>query len=119
MATDPVGATWGPGVVRAPMRSYWGWNKKAAAAIKTPTLFITGDSDRQMASNQLLYGHLASRNKLFVTVKDASHFMLWEHQRDTLRQAAREWLVSNTFHGRDAGQYVATTPADFGAAAVG
>lgn len=116
MATDPVGASWGPGVVRAPMRSYWGWNKKAAQTLTMPTLFITGDSDRQMPSNQLLYGHVAARTKLFVTVTGASHFMLWERQRDTLREAAREWLQSRSFHGRDGGQYVAMTPSDYSAA---
>jgi pimeloyl-ACP methyl ester carboxylesterase len=119
MKTDPVGATWGPGVVRAPMRSYWAWNKKAAQALNTPTLFITGDSDRQMASNQLLYGHLASRTKVFVKVNDASHYMLWERQRETLREAAREWLLSKSFHGRDSGQYVATTLSEYSAAPVG
>lgn len=118
MATDPVGATWGPGVVRAPMRSYWGWNKRAAHALHTPTLFITGDSDRQMASNRLLYGHLASQTKVFVKVKNASHFMLWERQRETLREAAREWLVSKSFHGRDSGRYVAITPSDYSAVPV-
>lgn len=113
MATDPVGAAWGPGVVRAPVRSYWGWNRKAARAIKTPTLLITGDSDRQIDSNQLLYGHLASSTKVFVKVSNASHFMLWERQRETLHEAAREWLLSRSFHGHDSGQFVATSPSDY------
>lgn len=98
---------------------YWGWNKKAAQAINTPTLLITGDSDRQMPSNQLLYGHLACRTKVFVKVTSASHYMLWERQRETLREAAREWLLSKSCHGRDSGQYLATTPSDYGAAPVG
>jgi pimeloyl-ACP methyl ester carboxylesterase len=30
MAWDPVGSTWGPGVVRGPNRTLWGWNAASA-----------------------------------------------------------------------------------------
>ena len=33
---DPVGATWGPGGLRAPTRTYWGWNANGAKKIALP-----------------------------------------------------------------------------------
>jgi len=47
--SDPIGATWGPGVRRAPLVTSWGWTKDVVAAMKTPTLMITGAHDVQVA----------------------------------------------------------------------
>ena len=33
---DPLAANWGPGGLRAPTRTYWGWNAASAAKIKVP-----------------------------------------------------------------------------------
>jgi pimeloyl-ACP methyl ester carboxylesterase len=44
-AHDPLGMTWGPGVMRAPTRTYWGWNAEEAKRIKVPTLVMLGEFD--------------------------------------------------------------------------
>ena len=52
MESDPLAAQWGPGALRAPTRTYWGWNAAAAAKIKVPTLIMVGEEDDLMASNR-------------------------------------------------------------------
>ena len=42
LASDPVGATWGPGVRRAPQTTTWGWNAAMVGKTQTPTLMVTG-----------------------------------------------------------------------------
>jgi pimeloyl-ACP methyl ester carboxylesterase len=42
---DPQGMTWGPGVMRTPTRTYWGWNTDEAKRIKVPTLVMLGEFD--------------------------------------------------------------------------
>src|SRR5206468_3738218 len=37
LESDPVGATWGPGVRRAPQTTTWGWNQSVASKSQTPT----------------------------------------------------------------------------------
>src|SRR5436190_5519662 len=46
--SDPVGATWGSGVRRAPQVTSWGWNPAAAGKIAVPTLMVAGAFDRQV-----------------------------------------------------------------------
>ena len=102
---DPVGATWGPGVLRAPTRTYWGWNTEAAKQIKLPTLVIVGEFDDLTPSNKELYEDLASDNKVFAGVSCASHFLLWEKQHGALHEASREWLTKGTFNGVSRGAF--------------
>jgi len=40
--SDPVGATWGTGVRRAPQETIWGWNQAMAASLKIPVLLVSG-----------------------------------------------------------------------------
>ena len=40
--SDTVGATWGPGVRRAPQTTTWGWNQATVAKTMTPTLMVAG-----------------------------------------------------------------------------
>ena len=42
LASDPVGATWGQGVRRAPNTTVWGFGKAAVENMRTPTLMVTG-----------------------------------------------------------------------------
>ena len=49
---DPLGMTWGPGVMRAPTRTYWGWNAEEAQRIKVPTLVMLGEFDELNAVEQ-------------------------------------------------------------------
>ena len=48
LESDPVGATWGPGVRRAPQTTTWGWNLTAVAKTQTPTLMVAGAHDKQV-----------------------------------------------------------------------
>ena len=43
LASDPVGATWGQGVRRAPNTTVWGWGAAAVAKMRTPTLMVAAD----------------------------------------------------------------------------
>lgn len=102
---DPVGMTWGPGVLRAPTRTYWGWNAETARKLKQPTLILVGEYDQLTASNKELYEDLGSENKVFVAISCASHFVLWEKQHSALHQASREWLAKGTFNGATRGMF--------------
>ncbi|MGH8639586.1 MAG: alpha/beta fold hydrolase, partial [Burkholderiales bacterium] len=89
---DPVAATWGPGGVRAPTRTYWGWNANGAKKITLPTLILVGEQDRLMKSNLELFDDLGSQQKVFLGVACATHFMNWEKQRRVLHSASIDWL---------------------------
>ena len=105
METDVVGATWGPGCLRAPGRTYWGWNAANAGTLMTPTLVMVGEYDRLYDSNVELFGHLGASNKAFLGIECASHFMAWEMQRHVLHKASGEWLKSGTLTGGKTGTY--------------
>jgi len=105
MASDPVGAGWGAGVMRAPVRSYWGWNRAAARRIAAPTLIMIGEFDALLPSNRALYGDLGIADKAMLEIDCGSHFMLWEMQHRVLHQAAREWLAAGTLLGKKQGLF--------------
>jgi pimeloyl-ACP methyl ester carboxylesterase len=105
MESDPVGASWGSGVMRAPVRTYWGWNRQAARRIAAPTLIMIGAFDDLLASNRALYGDLAVADKAMLEIDCGSHFMLWETQHRVLHQAAREWFSAGTLLGRRHGLF--------------
>ena len=101
--SDPVGAGWGPGGLRAPSRTMWGWNAGTAATLRVPTLVMAGEYDRLMASNRDLYRAIGAKEKVFLGIDGGSHFMVWEKQRRILHRAAAEWLQSGTVEGRSEG----------------
>lgn len=105
---DPIGASWGPpgGVMRAPVRTRSGWTPAMAAKVKAPVLVITGDLDRPQARRQA-YDHLKTRNKAYVLVESASHFMGWEKQRHILHAASLEWLAQGRINGQLRGSFKA------------
>jgi len=105
--TDPVGASWGPGGLRAPTRTYWGWNTPAAATITVPTLVMAGEFDRLFASNVEIYEDLGADSKVFLDIRCASHFMAWETQRRVLHRASREWLESTSVAAISNGRLIA------------
>src|SRR5262249_42953234 len=49
LESDPVGATWGSGVRRAPNTTNWGWSTAVVAKMQTPTLMVSGAHDKQVA----------------------------------------------------------------------
>lgn len=93
---DPLGATWGPGGLRAPTRTYWGWNAASAAQIQVPVLLMVGELDNLLESNTKLFGDLGSSSKAYLEISRASHFAIWERQRHVLHRMSVEWLETTT-----------------------
>ncbi len=102
---DPVGATWGTGGLRAPSRTYWGWNGEGAAKVKVPTLIMVGEQDDLTRSNNELFDDLGTDRKAFVGIACATHFMVWEQQSRVLHAASYEWLKSTSVKGKAKGRF--------------
>jgi pimeloyl-ACP methyl ester carboxylesterase len=102
---DPEGMAWGPGVMRAPTRTYWGWNTEEAKRIKIPTLVMLGEFDELNPSNKELYEDLGTDNKVFISIPCGSHFLVWEKNHSALHEASRQWLVNGTFNGARSGEF--------------
>src|SRR6267143_218279 len=92
--SDPVGATWGPGVRRAPNVTNWGWTAAMVAATKTSTLMITGAHDGQVQPSRVhdLYADIGSKSKVLIDLACSSHNAMWEKNHRLLFQASLEWL---------------------------
>lgn len=73
--SDPVGATWGQGVRRAPGTTVWGWNAEVVATLQVPALLIAGVHDKQVTPDRVreLYADLGSRQKMLIDLGCASH----------------------------------------------
>jgi pimeloyl-ACP methyl ester carboxylesterase len=113
--SDPLGSTWGTaGVRRAPVWNSpaWGWNATSASQVTVPTLIIRGDLDTQipLSQSQDLWGDLvAARQKVFIHVACASHYLVWETQHMSLLGASAEWLRKGTFGGQFNGSFAVDT----------
>ena len=105
MASDPVGATWGTGVRRAPQVTVWGFNEAAAGKMKTPTLMISGEHDKQVPPERVreFYGDLGAERKVFVDLACSSHNAMWEKNHLLLFNASVEWLTKGTVNGMHEG----------------
>lgn len=103
IANDPVGATWGPGGLRAPTRTYWGWNAASAAKIKVPTIVMVGEHDDLLGSNKELFADLGAEKKVFLSIACATHFANWEKQRRVLHAASLAWLKDTKLVKADTG----------------
>jgi pimeloyl-ACP methyl ester carboxylesterase len=103
--SDPVGATWGPGVRRAPQTTTWGWTAAAVARTQTPMLMIAGVHDKQVPPERVreLYADLGARQKVFVDLGCASHNAMWESNHALLFRASLEWLEKGTVNGSQEG----------------
>jgi pimeloyl-ACP methyl ester carboxylesterase len=105
LESDPVGATWGPGVRRAPGTTVWGWNAEVASKLQVPTLMVTGAHDKQVPPDRVreLYADLGSRHKVFVDLACSSHNAMWEKNHTLLFRASLEWLTQGTVNGTKEG----------------
>jgi len=103
LASDPVGATWGSGVRRAPRTAVWGWNRDVVGHMQTPMLLVAAVHDAQVAPDRvrLLYEHLGSPQKLLLDLGCASHNAMWERVHALLFDASLEWLRSGTVNGME------------------
>jgi pimeloyl-ACP methyl ester carboxylesterase len=105
LASDPVGATWGPGVRRAPQVTNWGWTPAVVAATRTPMLLVAGVHDRQVPPERVrdLYEDLGAPEKVLLDFGCSSHNAMWERTHTILFQASLEWLTDGTVQGEGAG----------------
>lgn len=105
IASDPVGATWGTGVRRAPQVTSWGWNKDVVAKTMIPTLMVSGVHDKQVNPNSVkqLYADLGAKQKVFIDLGCSSHNAMWEKNHLLLFQASLEWLSKGTVSGKQEG----------------
>ena len=105
MASDPVGATWGTGVRRAPRTTVWGWTPDVVGATETPMLLVAGIHDAQISAERVrqLYDDLGSDNKILIDLGCASHNAMWESNRLLMFDASVEWLRDGTVNDVDSG----------------
>jgi pimeloyl-ACP methyl ester carboxylesterase len=105
LASDPVGATWGPGVRRAPQTTSWGWTTDVVRKMQTPTLMVSGAHDKQVLQERVrnLYADLGSPQKVFIDLACSSHNAMWEKNHMLLFRASLEWLQSGTVNGMKTG----------------
>jgi pimeloyl-ACP methyl ester carboxylesterase len=105
MESDPVGATWGPGVRRAPLATVWGWSTEVVAKTKIPTLLVAGVHDKQVNPQNVrdLFADLGSQQKVFVDLGCSSHNAMWERNHLLLFRASLEWLTQATVNGAKEG----------------
>lgn len=105
MASDPVGATWGNGVRRAPGTTTWGWTTAVVGKMLTPVLMVSGAYDKQVAPERVreLYADLGSPDKVFVDLACSSHNAMWEKNHLLLFDASLQWLTKGTVNGEKEG----------------
>jgi len=105
LASDPVGATWGTGVRRAPSTSVWGWSTAAVTKMKTPTLMVSGAHDKQVPPERVrdLYTDLGSSDKVFIDLACSSHNAMWEKNHLLLFAASLEWFEKGSVKGSHEG----------------
>jgi len=104
LASDPVGATWGPGVRRAPEMAGT-WPPAMARKVTVPFLMVSGAHDKQVAPDRVreLYTDVASAEKVFVELACSSHNAMWERNHVLLFRASLEWLTQGTVNGMKSG----------------
>jgi pimeloyl-ACP methyl ester carboxylesterase len=115
MAFDPLGATWGPGVVRARTQTSWGWNASMAARVQAPTLLFSGVYDQEVAPQLVrdLFADLGTDNKVFVAVDCASHYIPYETQHEVLYKGSKDWLLHGSIKGVSRGTFSYNTNGQF------
>jgi pimeloyl-ACP methyl ester carboxylesterase len=106
LESDPVGATWGTGVRRAPRLTTWGWGQEEVARQQTPMLLIAPETDGQVspASVMALYEDLGATNKVLIHLACSSHNAMWETNRGLLFAASLEWLREGSVQGTENGE---------------
>jgi pimeloyl-ACP methyl ester carboxylesterase len=104
LASDPVGATWGPGVRRAPEMTGT-WPPSMARKLTVPFLMVSGAHDKQVAPDRVreLYSDAGSTEKVFVDLACSSHNAMWERNHLLLFRASFEWLTQGTVNGTKSG----------------
>ncbi len=107
LASDPVGATWGPGLRRAPNVTRWGWAQADVMKQQTPVLMVTGVHDKQVPPERVreLYADYGGAQKAIVDLACSSHNAMWERNHELLFKASLEWLDKGTINGKQSGEF--------------
>ena len=105
MRSDPVGATWGPGVRRAPSVTSWGWDPGVVAKTETPILMVAAVHDKQVNPERVreLFADHGAKQKVLLDLGCASHNAMWERNHPLLFRASLEWLEKGTVNGMQQG----------------
>jgi pimeloyl-ACP methyl ester carboxylesterase len=105
LASDPVGATWGPGGRRAPNTANWGWTPAVVGRTMVPTLAVSGIHDVQVTPERVrdFYADLGTKQKVFIDLGCSSHNAMWEKNHLILFRASLEWLSLGTVNGAKEG----------------
>lgn len=108
LASDPVGATWGDGVRRAPRTPTFGWTPREVAATQASVLTVIGLLDGQVQPERAREFHadLGATNKVLLEMPCASHNAMWEKDAQLLFEASRQWLLDARWQGNNSGSYV-------------
>lgn len=104
--SDPVGATWGTGVRRAPRTTVWGWNKDVVAKTQTPMLIVSPIHDAQVPPSSVrnLYEDLGAEEKILLDLACSSHNAMWEINHEILFNSTLQWLDLGTVDGMKSGE---------------
>jgi pimeloyl-ACP methyl ester carboxylesterase len=105
LESDPVGASWGQGVRRAPGTTVWGFGKAAVERMQTPTLMVAGIHDKQVVPERVreYFADLGAGSKVLLDLGCASHNAMWETNHGILFRASLEWLTAGTVQGMSQG----------------
>ncbi len=108
LAADPVGATWGTGVRRAPnvLTGGKGWNAEVVGKMRVPALFVAAVHDKQALPEGVrrLHADYGASEKVFLDLGCTSHNALWEKNHLLLFQASLEWFTTGTVNGKKSGE---------------
>jgi pimeloyl-ACP methyl ester carboxylesterase len=101
MAADPVGASWGSGVRRAPNVGSRGWDSTVVGKMKTPALFVAPAHDVQATPVNVGYlmADYGAKEKILLDLACSSHNALWERNHLLLFRASVEWLSTGALNG--------------------
>lgn len=107
LASDPVGATWGSGVRRAPRTPTFGWTPAVVATTLAPVLSVAGTHDAQVSPERVreFHGDLGSERKVYIEMHCASHNAMWEKDAGKLFDASWQWLSTTSYEGQGAGRF--------------
>lgn len=99
--SDPIGATWGTGVRRAPRTTTWGWNKDVVSKTQTPMLLVSPVHDAQVPAARVrdLYEDLGAEEKVLLDLACSSHNAMWEMNHEILFDATLQWLRDESVDG--------------------
>lgn len=101
LASDPVGATWGTGVRRAPSTPVWGWTQEVVRNTRTPMLLVAGIHDGQVPPARVaeMYEDLGASEKVLLDLGCSSHNAMWEVNAQILFDASLQWLRDGEVDG--------------------